>query len=166
MSPPEIHLQPMAMASSNTPPLPRPSEQPIPTEPPVTGKYYTRTGGCTECGKCCTDIYLLYDERTIETIEEFDALRADNPDFDQFKPLETTAKGVVFACRHLGEDNRCTTYEQRPTLCRLYPSEDMMLRGGYLPEECGYVFTLRQTFSQVLKTAQPKVLPLQPVVGQ
>ena len=122
----------------------------VPDEPAVVGKYYTRTGGCTECGKCCADIYLLYAEKTIETVEEFEALREDNADYEQFIPIETTVQGVVFRCKHLGDDNRCTTYETRPELCRLYPNEVMMLKGGYLPEECGYLFTLRKTFASVL----------------
>lgn len=36
-------------------------------------------------------------------------------------PFETLQDVVFYHCRYLGEDNRCTVYEDRPDFCRTYP---------------------------------------------
>ena len=33
------------------------------------GQYYKRSGSCHTCGKCCKDIFLIHEERTIETLQ-------------------------------------------------------------------------------------------------
>lgn len=117
---------------------------------PVKGKYYTRTGSCNQCGKCCTNIYLVHNKLTIETREEFEKLKADDPEFRYFEVADDTGHGLRFRCKHLQPDNSCAIYEDRPDFCRRYPSEYSLLSGGELAEGCGYSFQLINTFKDVL----------------
>lgn len=124
----------------------------------VVGKYYRRTGDCTLCGKCCQNIYLIHDEQTITSVEQFEALKPLNPDYQSFRPMDETEHGVTFACIHLQEDNSCGVYDDRPEFCRRYPNEEGLLKGGYLPPECGYQFEVLKPFSAVLRqTANPSL---------
>src|SRR5262249_57429982 len=45
----------------------------------------------------------------------------------------------LFACSRLGDDGRCTAYEERPLVCRGYPSYDLPPHPMPLADgECGY----------------------------
>ncbi len=124
----------------------------------VSGKYYKRQGSCNSCGRCCTNIYLIHDEKTIETAEEFEDLRVDNPEYEFFTPAESTDHGLQFKCVHLNPENRCMIYEDRPNFCKKYPSEKGILLGGELAKECGYRFEPIHAFSDVLAaSAEGKV---------
>jgi Fe-S-cluster containining protein len=131
---------------------------PVGREAPATfGRYYRRTGQCTECGQCCTNIYLIQAGEPVKTLEAFQALQKFNSDYAFFKPIDETETGLLFHCTRLGEDNRCTRYDDRPGFCRNYPDEHIPMRGGVLPEECGYVFELRKPFREILEqTARKK----------
>ncbi|MBY0404791.1 MAG: YkgJ family cysteine cluster protein [Cyanobacteria bacterium] len=118
---------------------------------PIRGKYYVRTGACNQCGKCCKDIYLIHGNETIDTLELFEALKPENPEYRHFKPVESTENGLQFQCMHLSPTNQCTIYQNRPDFCRKYPSEKTILLGGALAKGCGYKFELLQTFDQVLQ---------------
>ena len=125
----------------------------------VTGQYYERSGGCNQCGKCCTNIYLVHGQQTIDTPELFEELKSQNPEYAYFKPVNHDADGVVFQCVHLQSDNSCGIYEDRPSFCRKYPSEHTLLMGGKLAENCGYRFRLLKTFQDVLRqTSQAQEL--------
>lgn len=125
----------------------------------LRGKYYVRTGSCNKCGKCCTDIYLIHHDRTIDTLELFEALKPENPEYQHFKVVRETPDGLQFQCTHLSPENRCTIYENRPDFCRNYPSEKSILLGGNLAKGCGYTFELIRTFQDVLtQTAEKKTL--------
>lgn len=128
----------------------------------VAGQYYERTGSCNLCGKCCTNIYLIHGQKVIDTPALFEKLKAENPEYESFKPVLQEEDGLLFQCIHLQSDNSCGIYENRPDFCRKYPSEQSILMGGKLAEGCGYQFRLLQTFQDVLKQlAQPnsKQLP-------
>jgi Fe-S-cluster containining protein len=122
----------------------------------VVGKYYRRTGSCNMCGKCCKDIYLIHHDRTIESIEEFETLKPDNPEYQHFIPVQTTPDGVQFQCKHLSSENRCQIYANRPDFCRKYPSEKTLLLGGQLAKGCGFQFELLKTFDEVLSKVADK----------
>jgi Fe-S-cluster containining protein len=117
----------------------------------VQGQYYERSGACNQCGKCCTNIYLVYGQQTIDSIEMFEEVRSNNPEYDYFLPVQEEEGGVLFQCKQLQPDNTCGIYDQRPDFCRRYPSEHSLLMGGKLAEGCGYRFRLLQTFGQVLE---------------
>jgi hypothetical protein len=70
-------------------------------EGPVKGKHYLRTGSCHSCGKCCKNLYLIYEDRTLQTQEEFTKLQRTTPDYRHFKVMDKTEQGLVFQCVHL-----------------------------------------------------------------
>ena len=117
----------------------------------LSGQYYERTGSCNQCGKCCTNIYLIHGEQTIDNMALYEELKASNPEYNYFVPLlEEEEGGLSFSCKHLQADNTCGIYEQRPDFCRRYPSELGLLMGGKLADGCGYRFRLLKTFQDVL----------------
>lgn len=120
-------------------------------EPPVEGKYYTRTGSCNGCGQCCQNIALIHDGQVISRLSEFDALKEKFPEYAAFRVSKTDGEGLLFKCSHLQEDNSCGIYDNRPGFCRNYPDETGLILGGKLPSECSYQFKLKQTFDEVLK---------------
>ncbi|MDX2083849.1 MAG: YkgJ family cysteine cluster protein [Candidatus Melainabacteria bacterium] len=127
----------------------------VPQAGEVTGSYYVRSGSCNQCGDCCTGIYLIHENQTIQTHEQFEALLPKNPEYNYFKPIDQDESGLLFECVHLQENRSCGIYEHRPDFCRRYPSEASMLQGGVLSACCGYSFEVRQRFEAVLKqTAQ------------
>ncbi len=122
----------------------------------ISGKYYNRKGSCNTCGRCCTNIYLVHNKKTIESLEVFEKLQAHNAEYEFFTPLDSTDHGLQFQCVHLSPENQCTIYEKRPSFCRKYPSEKGMLLGGELAEDCGYWFEPIKTFSEVLNKTSKK----------
>lgn len=123
------------------------------------GKLYNRTGECHSCGQCCTNIYLVHGNLPIATLADYERIKGQNPEYEYFKPVAETEDGVRFQCTHLQEDNRCAIYEDRPSFCRRYPTEDVLLLGGILAENCGYRFTPGISFSSHLaQTAKKKRL--------
>lgn len=116
----------------------------------VQGQYYERTGSCNQCGKCCTNIYLIHGQRVIDDAALFEELKHGNPEYAYFKVVDEAEDGLLFQCVHLQEDNRCAVYADRPDFCRKYPSEHSLLMGGKLADGCGYRFRLLQTFQDVL----------------
>lgn len=117
----------------------------------VQGQYYERTGSCNQCGKCCTNIYLVHGQQTITDVTLFEELQRENEEYAYFKPVAQEPDGLIFQCIHLQADQSCAIYEHRPSFCRKYPSEHSLLMGGKLAEGCGYSFRLLKTFQDVLK---------------
>ena len=124
----------------------------------VQGKYYQRSGSCNRCGKCCTNIYLVYNRQTITSIPMFESIKAENPEYESFKPMleDSDEDGILFQCTHLQADNTCGAYEDRPDFCRQYPSEHGLLLGGKLAKGCGYSFKLLKNFQTVLQQVSDK----------
>lgn len=132
----------------------------------VSGKFYDRAGSCHGCGKCCTNIYLIHGDETIASVARFEELQALEPEYASFKPIGVEDDGVLFQCIHLQADNRCAIYEERPSFCRLYPSEKSLLMGGKLAENCGYQFHVKQPFNQVLSRVADKHRNKPPKAGK
>jgi Fe-S-cluster containining protein len=128
----------------------------LPQAGSVAGRYYTRTGSCQSCGKCCKDIYLAHGGKALTRIEDFTRLKAKNPEYRSFVPVDNDEEGLLFRCINLTEDNRCADYDNRPYFCRSYPSEKGILMGGKLAEGCGYAFEPIATFQQVLSQSASK----------
>lgn len=116
----------------------------------VKGKYYTRHGACNQCGKCCTNIYLIYGDDTITSEAQFEKIKRKDPEYRHFKPVHETEHGLQFQCIHLTAENQCSIYEDRPTFCKSYPTEKGILMGGELSTGCGYSFTVNRPFQSVL----------------
>src|SRR6478609_7331659 len=124
----------------------------IPQTGVLQGKYYERSGSCHQCGQCCTNIYLVHEEKAINSLSLFQELQKTKPEYASFIPIDSDSEGsLIFRCQHLQEDNRCGIYDSRPELCRLYPSEQGMLMGGKLAAGCGYQFRLLKNFQDILR---------------
>ncbi len=123
---------------------------PIPQNGEQTGQFYQRSGGCNQCGKCCTNIYLVYNKTTVQTLEQFERLKQFEPEYQYFTPLNETEHGVRFRCRHLQANNACAIYQERPDFCKQYPSEAGIMLGAELAEGCGYAFEAIKKFKAVM----------------
>ena len=115
---------------------------------------------CKMCGKCCrvvTNTKYTYDEivsmanegneyakdfvKLFEPYPSIDAAReVDNEVVDNIlKRLESSGEADVnivtfYRCKYLLDNNMCSIYEERPTLCRLCPSSGWVVT----PPGCGF----------------------------
>jgi Fe-S-cluster containining protein len=81
---------------------------------------------CTHCANCCRTMDIVFTVEDIGriadhlnmTVEEFVAVYLErDPDDGRYKAR-------CKPCPFLGDDNRCTIYDVRPTVCREYPHTD------------------------------------------
>jgi len=108
-------------------------------------------GQCAMCGACCADILLMYKGRWLRREKEYRAMIKELPAYSRFERVGRGSGGfLTFTCRHLDEDKFCTTYEERPSLCRNYPSKSLYYQGGWLRPDCGYSFRA-ETFRQAIR---------------
>lgn len=100
------------------------------------------TGQCKMCGRCCRDILLKYEGKWLRSEKQYRAMLEKLPLYSRFEPVGDDGFGcMTFTCRSLGSDNWCTNYEDRPSLCRNYPSKSLYYQGGGLRSECGFSFS-------------------------
>ena len=65
-------------------------------------------------------------------------------ELSQFKAKGSNECGeLFFACEHIGKDNKCGRYKDRPLLCHTYPDISMLRYGAVPKEDCGYYFINR-----------------------
>lgn len=111
-------------------------------------------GSCHMCGSCCRCICLYVDGRWIKTKRQIKKMYDSKPELRRFKPTGTRIDGLLeFYCEKLNEDGSCSDYENRPDLCRDYPTRDIFLQYGVLPDSCGYRMGTEQDFEKVLNNA-------------
>lgn len=81
---------------------------------------------CTQCANCCRTKTPKLDESDVERIAaRLNMAPAEFIDrYLQAAPEEPPYRTRQTPCPLLGEDNRCTVYEIRPTVCREYPYTD------------------------------------------
>ena len=141
---------------------------------------------CHMCGKCCRvvttptpynklkrmafqgdegakdflSIFVPYE--SIEAAREVDSgvvdnilnlLKADNPDL---KEDEMT----FYYCKYLQDDNKCSNYENRPALCRHFPSTPWAI----VPPGCGFegwLFGKREEDKERVRHAKEELLELE-----
>jgi uncharacterized protein len=115
------------------------------------GRTYVRTGRCNRCGFCCTMVTLFIDNHLVRTDEEFEYLVEIFPEYRRFSSRGYDDDGhLLFTCCYLGEDFRCGDYRNRPIICRDYPNQNIMQKGGKLVSKCGYTFTPVENFGNLL----------------
>lgn len=78
---------------------------------------------CTRCANCCKTLNVRFDDADIERIAghlnmSTDEFIATYLEVDQERNVYTTRQTP---CPFLGQDDRCTIYEVRPTVCQEYP---------------------------------------------
>lgn len=76
---------------------------------------------CTTCGNCCRTLQVVVDKEDIARLSE--RLKIDQVQFTRrYTKLEDGTRYFSSSpCVFLGEDNRCTVYEDRPKACRDFP---------------------------------------------
>lgn len=108
---------------------------------------------CNKCGACCKLAVSQYsyeqlkqramrgDKYSEEFISVFvpfkseEEAKAVNPEyFELLNQLVEDDKIYYYYCPKLGEDNLCTIYENRPSICKDFPYNPLKL----LPSECSF----------------------------
>ncbi|BDQ33936.1 YkgJ family cysteine cluster protein [Pseudodesulfovibrio portus] len=117
----------------------------------VLGSPVRVVGQCRMCGSCCADILILYKGKWLRRKRDCEAMVRELPGYSRFECVGRNPDGfLTFTCRSLGEDKFCTSYEERPSLCRNYPSKSLYYQGGWLRPDCGYSFRA-ETFRQAIR---------------
>lgn len=125
-----------------------------------SSKYVVK-GKCKQCGKCCATILFSDENGYIKTPEDFIELQKKNSRFRQFvingrvdDTEENNAQygALLFKCRALKDDGKCSRYFLRSLFCRDYPSVNPLFiqMGGTTLDECGYYFDVNKKFSEYL----------------
>ncbi|MBT4835945.1 MAG: YkgJ family cysteine cluster protein [Methylococcales bacterium] len=109
-------------------------------------------GYCNQCGRCCKELIIVNRTTPIKTLKEFKKLTFFKPSYKIFKPMnEQFSDGFLrFKCQFIGNDNLCQHYENRPKMCRSFPTSAMFKYGAELPEGCSYTLLPEKEFSTVL----------------
>ena len=125
-------------------------DEPLP-EPPLAGE-------CNGCGACCRVLTLPQSPEEVRNIAAVTRVLGIPSDHqfaaDHWRPLtreeamrrnpfytiRLPADAHLYGCDRLGDDGRCTAYEERPLVCRGYPWYGMAPRDMPLADaECGYL---------------------------
>ncbi len=98
-------------------------------------------GQCRLCGNCCHDILLHDGGRFIKREKQFKKLCKGNSAFTRFRIIKPDDEGLLtFSCSFQDKNNICTSYEDRLSLCKEYPSKGFYYRGGGLGTDCGFSY--------------------------
>jgi Fe-S-cluster containining protein len=81
---------------------------------------------CRRCANCCRTLHIRFEEQDIEQIAEH--LSLSTVEFiETYLELDQDTRAYKTRdkpCPFLDDDNRCTIYAIRPTVCREYPYTD------------------------------------------
>ena len=95
---------------------------------------YKIEGECNKCGKCCKQIrsYGLKNEKELKIMQII---------FPHYKRFFITGKdennNYILSCKYLDENNQCSVYNKRPSVCRNYPRKYVYFYPELI-EGCGY----------------------------
>ena len=121
------------------------------------GKKYLRTGKCNACGKCCHGIHVRHSKHLIKDEEEFEKLKEQHFFYNYLEIVEKNELGLIFACTKVHpETGKCTVYNKRARICKVYPQEELFMMGGEIGEDCGFSFVPIQSFEEVFKKTVKK----------
>lgn len=77
---------------------------------------------CLACGNCCRTLQIVVDNKDIQRLARRLAM---SPQQFSKQYVSRDADGTLYfksmPCAFLGEDNRCTVYEDRPQACHDFP---------------------------------------------
>ncbi|MGN0192173.1 MAG: YkgJ family cysteine cluster protein [Candidatus Gastranaerophilaceae bacterium] len=95
---------------------------------------YKITGHCKQCGKCCNYMY----SKDTYSEKEFKIMQFFNPAYRRFYIKGKDEEGnLIFACKDVTADGKCSVYKRRPRVCRNYPAK-ILTFPVILHEGCGY----------------------------
>jgi Fe-S-cluster containining protein len=118
---------------------------------------YERRGGCQGVGACCKKVGMVLPAFLTKrnwAVRYFSWWHDYRYNFNYLGQVDAM---LVYECRYLTKDNRCSIYRFRPRLCREYPKEQLW---GFpkVHKGCGFSFAKpgSQPFSQVLSNEMKK----------
>lgn len=125
-----------------------------------SSKYIVK-GKCKQCGECCKTILFSDENGYIKTEEAFRELQNNNRRYLHFE-INGKVKdknnsffdgALMFKCKSLGKDGKCTKYFLRSLYCRDYPSVNSTFihNGGQTLDGCGFYFDVDKKFKEYLK---------------
>jgi Fe-S-cluster containining protein len=77
---------------------------------------------CTTCANCCRSLQVVVDNKDIHRLARYFNMTPSRFTQKYIKRDEGGTKFIASQpCPFLGEDNRCTVYEDRPQACRDFP---------------------------------------------
>ena len=110
---------------------------------------YEVTGECKKCGKCCNYMYSI----DTYTEKEFKIMQFLFPTYRRFYIKGKDDEGnLVFACKLVTSDGKCSVYDKRPQMCRKYPAK-RILYPAKLHDGCGYKVNIK-TFEEKKKNSE------------
>ena len=117
------------------------------------------TGECLQCGRCCQNLILYSKGKPVKTLKSFYALLKKHPFYANFNliPSKKENSPLHFSCSCLQSNNTCGQYENRPEICRKYPSSSMFIHGGNLLKDCGYRVLSREFHTILEKEKKKKI---------
>ena len=118
----------------------------------ILRRTYYKFGSCNRCGDCCSKIYVNHRKGIIKTEEEFNKLKRLHPFYTFLEIIDKDKNGLVFKCNKFDKEQRiCTIHKLRPSICRRYPSEEILKMHGVMSEKCGFSFKPIENFQDILK---------------
>lgn len=111
-------------------------------------------GSCKMCGKCCNNISLYIDSKWLKSKRQFSNATQKYDYLCRFEICGKTETGQLkFSCKCLSKDGTCDDYENRPNLCKTFPSPSIFVQYGELPSGCGFRMSTELDFEKVLEQA-------------
>jgi len=121
-------------------------------ESKALGRKYLRMGKCKACGKCCHGIHVRHSKDLIKDEKEFEKLKKQHYFYNFLEIVDKNELGLIFACTKVHpETGKCTVYQDRARICKVYPQEELFMMGGEISEDCGYYFVPIRSFEEVFK---------------
>lgn len=120
----------------------------------LTSSRYIVTGKCNQCGDCCRNITFFIGKKAVSDESEFQRMKKFDKKYENFVINGKTTNGVLlFKCKALNDDGRCSVYNFRSINCRLYPkiNQKFVYDGGQPLDNCGYKFGINKSFKEFLK---------------
>lgn len=114
----------------------------------LSSKYVVR-GKCRQCGNCCRNILFYIGSKVVTTEDEFERMKKFEKKYNNFYINGRGKNGeLLFACKALKDDGKCSVYRFRSVMCRIYPriSQKFVYNGGEPLDGCGYKFVISKKF--------------------
>ncbi|MBL6722522.1 MAG: YkgJ family cysteine cluster protein [Candidatus Margulisbacteria bacterium] len=95
-------------------------------------------GACRHSGNCCKTIMLYDNNVAIDSTKAWVKFLKIKPSYECFMPTVINSKISSFNCSCLTDQNTCSRYATRPTICRQYP-ESFFFQHGHIHDHCGFI---------------------------
>lgn len=103
----------------------------------IKGMVFDIKGSCKHSGQCCQSIMLYDSNNPIQSLSVWHQFLKQYPDYDSFVPNHKCGRIESFDCRCLTDENMCSRYQIRPSVCRQYPTS-FFYEHGFIYNSCGY----------------------------